>query len=328
MWYDEALKHPDGRANNREPCIKCGSPIPPSTHFKHRDRHLCSTRCNTNFKRQWKRAVQKAIDDGSWDPASLKRPAPVPNPRTSGPRDFRMIPGGRPPFAFEGFGVIEGDLVERHGIEVIYAIAERADNHPDWWSPHLLVAEEVQTRHFQVWGAQLDGRLAAVCYGSFSPEGEMLDTDQFEVAGLRVKWWTEFVTDVAPDGRDYRWEAIVAAPIDSDYTNAWWTDARQELSDRRRRISQSSARHERRVRLAGAISERFDPIEVFERDAWVCGICGRPVDKTLLWPDPMSPSLDHIRPLVANGEHSRENTQLGHLICNISKGGQFETSEV
>ncbi len=62
--------------------------------------------------------------------------------------------------------------------------------------------------------------------------------------------------------------------------------------------------------------------EVFERDGWVCGICGQLIDPVLKWPEPRSASLDHVLPLAAGGEHTRANTQAAHLICNIRKGAR------
>jgi hypothetical protein len=53
-WQDALLKHPDGRAAGGEPCVKSGRPVPPDAHWKQRDRHVCSERCNNNLKRQLK----------------------------------------------------------------------------------------------------------------------------------------------------------------------------------------------------------------------------------------------------------------------------------
>lgn len=81
-------------------------------------------------------------------------------------------------------------------------------------------------------------------------------------------------------------------------------------------------RQARRARLADALDEVFPPVEVYERDGWVCGICGEPVDANLKHPNPLSPSLDHIVPLALGGRHSRANTQLAHLVCNVRKGAR------
>ena len=72
--------------------------------------------------------------------------------------------------------------------------------------------------------------------------------------------------------------------------------------------------------------EKFLNVDVFERDDWLCGLCGEPVDKDLSWPDPMSASLDHIIPLSRGGAHTLDNVQLAHLVCNIRKNNQVTAS--
>lgn len=59
----------------------------------------------------------------------------------------------------------------------------------------------------------------------------------------------------------------------------------------------------------------------------VCGICGRVVDKSLKYPDPMSPTVDHIIPVSRNGDPaSLDNLQLAHRCCNRSKGDKMPTA--
>lgn len=78
--------------------------------------------------------------------------------------------------------------------------------------------------------------------------------------------------------------------------------------------------HARRARLLAATVEAFDPYEVFDRDGWICQICGGEIDPAARRPDQLCVSLDHIIPLSRGGEHSRANTQAAHLICNVKKG--------
>lgn len=52
----------------------------------------------------------------------------------------------------------------------------------------------------------------------------------------------------------------------------------------------------------------------------VCAICGKPVDKKLKYPNPMSPTVDHIIPIARGGHPSDiDNLQLAHLSCNRTK---------
>lgn len=56
----------------------------------------------------------------------------------------------------------------------------------------------------------------------------------------------------------------------------------------------------------------------------ICGICGRPVDFELKYPDPMSATVDHIIPIDRGGHPSAlENLQLAHLACNREKSNKL-----
>lgn len=56
----------------------------------------------------------------------------------------------------------------------------------------------------------------------------------------------------------------------------------------------------------------------------VCGICGRPVDKRIKYPNPLSPCIDHIIPIDRGGHPSDiSNLQLAHWICNRQKGNKL-----
>ena len=56
----------------------------------------------------------------------------------------------------------------------------------------------------------------------------------------------------------------------------------------------------------------------------ICGICGKPVDKTLKSPHPMSATVDHIIPLDKGGHPSDlSNLQLAHRCCNREKSNKL-----
>ena len=58
-----------------------------------------------------------------------------------------------------------------------------------------------------------------------------------------------------------------------------------------------------------------------------CALCGRPVDKSLKYPHPLSPSIDHIIPISMNGHPSDiSNLQLTHLQCNKQKKNNLKPS--
>jgi 5-methylcytosine-specific restriction endonuclease McrA len=84
----------------------------------------------------------------------------------------------------------------------------------------------------------------------------------------------------------------------------------------------------RRMQKVAATLETFEPREIFERDQWTCQLCQRPVDDTIAWPAPLSPSLDHIVPISKGGDHSRANSRLAHLACNSSRGNRGDDEQL
>lgn len=78
--------------------------------------------------------------------------------------------------------------------------------------------------------------------------------------------------------------------------------------------------HHKRRRAAqrGAQAERVDRDVVGERDGWRC-FCGKRINRAIAYPDPMSPSLDHVIPLAQRGPHTYANTRIAHLTCNVTR---------
>jgi 5-methylcytosine-specific restriction endonuclease McrA len=63
-------------------------------------------------------------------------------------------------------------------------------------------------------------------------------------------------------------------------------------------------------------------LAVYERDKGICQLCAKPVVEEAwqqeLW-QPLYPTLDHIIPRSKGGEHTLQNLQLAHAICNSYK---------
>lgn len=92
-----------------------------------------------------------------------------------------------------------------------------------------------------------------------------------------------------------------------------------EWDDRRR-----ANYHKRRALKKKLPAADIRPLDIYERDSWVCGLCGDGIDPDAAWPDPLSASLDHILPLSKGGHHVPENVQAAHLSCNVRKGNRVE----
>lgn len=55
-----------------------------------------------------------------------------------------------------------------------------------------------------------------------------------------------------------------------------------------------------------------------------CGICGREIDKSLKYPNPLSAVVDHIVPISKGGHPSDiNNLQLAHWQCNSRKSNKL-----
>lgn len=73
----------------------------------------------------------------------------------------------------------------------------------------------------------------------------------------------------------------------------------------------------RRAKQNGALYEVIVPARVFERDGHRCQLCNRATRGT--FPDPRSPTVDHIVPLAAGGAHLYTNVQCACFECNWQK---------
>jgi 5-methylcytosine-specific restriction endonuclease McrA len=88
-------------------------------------------------------------------------------------------------------------------------------------------------------------------------------------------------------------------------------------SEARARAHKTAARLVRRAKERSAKVESVDPYRVFERDGWLCRLCGAstPRAKRGTYEDD-APELDHVVPIAKGGEHSYANTQCACRRCN------------
>lgn len=78
----------------------------------------------------------------------------------------------------------------------------------------------------------------------------------------------------------------------------------------------------RRARMSGAsIIEFVNPTAVFERDGWRCYLCRCNTPRELQGSQhrPNAPSMDHVIPVAAGGEHSYANLRCACRACNSAK---------
>jgi hypothetical protein len=76
----------------------------------------------------------------------------------------------------------------------------------------------------------------------------------------------------------------------------------------------------------GVVADLVIADDVFERDQWVCHLCGETVPEQLRVSafragiyEPLAPVVDHVIPLSKGGPHTMDNCRLAHWTCNAQK---------
>jgi 5-methylcytosine-specific restriction endonuclease McrA len=80
------------------------------------------------------------------------------------------------------------------------------------------------------------------------------------------------------------------------------------------------ANRRREERLRAAPRERIYRQRIFERDGWICWICGEAVE-------PQDATLDHVVPVSLGGAHTPANVRLAHGVCNSRRAEPVKLGE-
>lgn len=76
----------------------------------------------------------------------------------------------------------------------------------------------------------------------------------------------------------------------------------------------------RRARRRGVERETYRPLDIYERDRWTCGLCGKRIHRNQRAPHPLAPTIDHVIPMSLGGNDTKANVQAAHFLCNSIKG--------
>lgn len=145
------------------------------------------------------------------------------------------------------------------------------------------------------------------------------------IAKQRSQFYRDNKKELTERGKQYQQKnkkKIVAR------SKRYYRDNRENLLVKRRKYTRTKqgkasskiAAQKRRALKMGVGYEVFNPVEIFERDGYICQLCGkktRPDYKSQY--HPLYPNLDHIIPLSKGGAHTRLNTQCTHRQCNAKK---------
>lgn len=102
-WFTETLKA-EYRASGGEACRVCSEPIDSKAAWQHRDRHVCSTRCNQTLIRRMKAKVKRGEIEG-FRPPDIHREA-IRRERDREPRLFRTLIDAEFPYEHGRFPIV------------------------------------------------------------------------------------------------------------------------------------------------------------------------------------------------------------------------------
>ena len=101
----------------------------------------------------------------------------------------------------------------------------------------------------------------------------------------------------------------------------WQAVERYKTSPEYRAMRRRNKKKRRAIERGARVADSIDPIKVFERDGWRCGICGCKTHKGKRGSyHPRAPELDHIIALANGGTHTWRNVQCSCRECNGRKG--------
>ncbi|MGV4929999.1 HNH endonuclease [Streptomyces sp. BHT-5-2] len=319
------------RAIGGEPCRVCGEPVPGKGHWEHRDRHVCSSRCNDTLKRRTKTRIRRGEIDLLAIPELADRSAAMSEQRAQlsqerMPQVFRTREADADfPYEFRGLGPIPGDIVERNGSVTAYATAAAlaADHIVALVRNHSDGDEEPMIALHEQSGSYLAYTSGVVWWVGAAEQLERLHLGQrFQgIDGRSWIWQNEAIRDLDSAGREYTWEAYIC--LTETTTPILWTPAYAARSAKQLRIRRARNSYQARMRERGvlnAAADGVDPYEIYERDQWICQLCHQAIDSVVEWPDLRSATLDHIKPVTLGGAHTAENLQAAHWVCNDRKG--------
>ncbi|MFJ8053697.1 hypothetical protein [Streptomyces luteogriseus] len=269
-WRDEQLKA-GTRATGGEPCRVCAEPVSARAHWKHRNRHVCSPRCNLTLNRRLNRRIERG--------EITRPPAFSPDPQPARPaRTFRTLAAGSTfPYEVQGYSPKPGDMVERHGSVITVHRAVDLPEHVIPWQvkPHaggswqlerVALSVHVQTGSAFYYLTDDTWTPTSLVFGAFLGLQQLQDTfASFEAEGETWRWYSEIVRDVDETGQDYTWTAFVCG---KQSLPSMWTPAYAARSERLKRESRDAGSYAARMRKLALepTVERIDPLAVYARD--------------------------------------------------------------
>jgi len=78
----------------------------------------------------------------------------------------------------------------------------------------------------------------------------------------------------------------------------------------------------RKARMRSTEQVHYSRFGIFQRDNFICYICGRPLNMDAVAPQWDSPSIDHVVALSNGGNDTPSNVKAAHFLCNTIKSNR------
>ena len=150
-----------------------------------------------------------------------------------------------------------------------------------------------------------------------------------ERAAYDKQYRQNYKTEIAAKEKQYRWSHKAEKAI---YDKRYRQVNKIKIAEWMKQYYQNDAgknlkrkkNHKRRALKLNATVDDFSPAEIFERDGYICQLCGRKTRPDYKNPNhPLYPDLDHIVPLSKRGENTKRNTQCLCHQCNLEKNSKI-----
>lgn len=148
--------------------------------------------------------------------------------------------------------------------------------------------------------------LCGLCGASFSPmaRGQAYCCTGHKKAAIQKRTWARKSARMASD------------PLYAERVRAQVANALHRMRVRRTAPKGGEAR----ARARGNRCEQIDIMAVFNRDGWVCQVCGKPTPRNKRGTMAHNaPELDHRVPIARGGGHTYDNVQCCCYACNRKK---------
>lgn len=107
-----------------------------------------------------------------------------------------------------------------------------------------------------------------------------------------------------------------------DFRNPQAAKKRAAKWDARNLDKRRMMAHRRRAWKLSSATQEFTTHDVRVRHGDNCYLCEKPINFRIKYPNPQSPSLDHVVAISRGGPHTLENVAMTHLVCNLRKGAR------